>query len=233
MREFLTKIWKRVTSMFYFESSMALMEKPATRTFFFGYGSLMYPNGINGRGMTKDYEEKDLATAQLKDFSRGLFARSTDQCLYYGIKEDPTSVVNGVVFEVFDNYDYTHLMISEGAHVSMGECSVYKSVDITEKISGVLLPPGARVFVVIPLNVTDSGFLRVDYVARVWAGIQFWGKDFVKEFLLTGGRKYDKKLIEDRITYSRRFHKEMSNTRKAEDSTKNVKRRKGVRNRNT
>jgi len=210
----------------------SIMEKPSARTFFFGYGSLMYPSGINGRGMRKDYKKTDLQTAQLKGFARGLFARSFNMCLYYGIKEDPTSVINGVIFEVQDNYDYTRLMISEGAHVSFGEYSVYKLADVTDRISAVNLPPDSKVFVVVPVTVTEVGFLPVEYVYRVWEGIQFWGKAFVKEFLATGGRKYDKQLIEDRITYSRRFYKESAKITKLEVLSTHVRKRKGIRNSN-
>lgn len=202
--------------MLHCESSAIIIPKPATRTFFFGYGSLMYPSGINGRGMKKRYEEKDLAVAQLRGFARGLFVRSSDQYLYYGIKEDPNSMINGVIFEVFTDYDYTCLMISEGAHKRFGKFEVYKSVDVTEKISGILLTSESRVFAVVPIKTTKIGFLSVDYIIDVWNGIQFWGKDFVNEFLSTGGRKYDKKLIEDRIVYSRRFYKEFVNLQKKE-----------------
>jgi hypothetical protein len=194
---------KEVLSMMSY-SGVSVVPKPANRTFFFGYGSLMYPNGLNCRGMNKIYEKKDLKLANLKGFVRSLNARSWNGLLYYGLKEDGISHINGVIFEIYDDYDYTKLLISEGAHPAFGKSCVYKSIEVTDKIFDVNLPTDAKVFVVVPISPTNIGYLPVQYVKEVWDGVQFWGVIFLNEFLKTGGRKYDKKLIEDQVLYSRR-----------------------------
>ena len=171
------------------------IKKPSNRTFFFGYGSLMYPMGINGRGMIHRYEWKDLNTARLKGFERSLCARA-DRRLYYGLREEKDVLINGTVFEVFDDYDYTHLMISEGAHPAFGASMVYKSVDVTKKIYNFDIIEDMKVFAVIPIFPTDKGIIPPHYVADVWFGIEKWGKDFQSEFAKTGGRRYDRSIIE-------------------------------------
>jgi len=215
---------KEVLSMLFY-TGVQIVPKPANRTFFFGYGSLMYPGGINRRGMKKVYGPTDLFQANLKGFSRSLCARSWNGLLYYGVKEDVSSVINGVAFEVLDDYDHTKLLISEGAHPSFGTACVYKTIEVTDKISCSDIPADARIFIVVPISPTDIGYIPMYYVKEVWEGIKFWGKDFEKEFLRTGGRKYDKKLSEDQILYARRAAEFV----RKESESKHVRRKTGVR----
>jgi hypothetical protein len=171
------------------------IKKPSNRTFFFGYGSLMYPEGINGRGMIHRYGWEDLSIARLKGFERSLCAHA-NRVLYYGLRKEKNTLINGTVFEVFDDYDYTRLMISEGAHPAFGQSMVYKSVDVTDKIFNFDILEDMKVFAVIPIYPTDKGIIPVHYVADVWFGIEKWGKDFQNEFARTGGRRYDRSIIE-------------------------------------
>ena len=53
------------------EELMAMVEKDWHEpTYFIGYGSLMYPDGINGRGMKHHYEWKDLIPVEVTGFKR-------------------------------------------------------------------------------------------------------------------------------------------------------------------
>lgn len=74
------------------------------RVFIFGYGSLMYPDGINGRGMRCIYEYKDISQAQLNGYERGMYATWGNR-LFYGIIKKENAYLNGTVFEVYDLYD--------------------------------------------------------------------------------------------------------------------------------
>lgn len=78
----------------------------------FGYGSLMFPEGINGRGLFKHYEDKDLRLAVLPDYKRSLCARG--QKPYFGIEHSPGSgnSVRGVTFEI-DRSDWYAFWNSE------------------------------------------------------------------------------------------------------------------------
>lgn len=68
--------------------------------YIFGYGSLISPRGINGRGMRHFYQDKDLTEVTLNGYVRGWTGHYFDTT-YLGIsKGKKGDKVNGVVFEV-------------------------------------------------------------------------------------------------------------------------------------
>lgn len=164
----------------------AKMFKP---TYFFGYGSLMYPSGLDGRGIRRLYTWKDLAVAQLADHERGMSAFFSNRN-FYGILPRKGSHLNGIIFRMPDWYSYRSLLGVEGATSSYGKYRTYIPVDVTDKISGWKVPKGFRVMTLVcESDKTGFGAVTPWYVHEVWTGIQHWGKEFVAEFLKTGGLK--------------------------------------------
>ncbi len=164
--------------------------------FIFGYGSLMYPWGINGRGMSYRYGWSNIQTALLDNFKRGMFG-SFDQVGFYGILANKYHHMNGVVFKIRTGYDLRQFLISEGA--ASGQAAwikklTYNVANVTRHVSGVELPPEARVYTLV--CDVDNGTMfppRRGYQAEVFKGIERWGNDFTRVFLSTGGVRPKKK----------------------------------------
>ena len=73
-------------------------------TYFVGYGSLMYPDGINGRGMRRFYQWDDLIPIVLQGFKRS-FCALFKKLAFYGIYRQPNSELNAVAFKIQSIYD--------------------------------------------------------------------------------------------------------------------------------
>ena len=73
---------------------------PLQNFFVFGYGSLMYPSGVNGRGMDYYYDWDSLKLARLKGYKRGMYAGHSIVS-YYGILpcEDKEHTINGILMK--------------------------------------------------------------------------------------------------------------------------------------
>ncbi len=169
-----------------------------TNYFVFGYGSLMYPWGINGRRMIHNYEWVDLQTATLSNFERGMFA-GFDRYSFYGIIPNGNHNMNGVVFKIDTKRDLHNFLMSEGAAQEQkgwfpGGKLTYNLKDVTHRISDVRLPRGATVYTLVCDRDESAGRpVRPGYRRNVWRGIEHWGSDFRREFLLTGGLQPVKK----------------------------------------
>ena len=159
------------------------------RTFFFGYGSLMYPSGINGRGMRYKYDWKDLAPATLFGYKRDMSARLYTHN-YYGLVPSKNNRANGIVFEIHTEHDLKELLVNEFAAEVWGHTGrelLYNVENISAKIE-----PQFEGKVLVLVSIEDrSGYGKVaeSYVRHVYNGIQPWGEKFVEEFLKTGGLK--------------------------------------------
>jgi len=163
--------------------------------YFFGYGSLMYPDGINDRGMNYKYTWDDLIPLRINRFKRGMFAASPfRKTAYYGLlRGNENDEVLGVLFPIFDEEDLNALLINEMAHSDFN----YKPMGrMYEPIYLLKLHDEAgdgSVYNVMtllnPLDRTSGCSAPQSYLAHVWRGIQPWGDDFCKEFLETGGLK--------------------------------------------
>jgi len=156
-------------------------------TYFFGYGSLMYPPGLNCRGIRHHYTWEDLAVARLVDYERGMSAFFGDRN-FYGILPKKGSHLNGIVFRMPDWYSYRSLLGVEGATSFYGKFRTYVPVEVAGKIKGWEVPKGFRVITLVcPSDKTGLGRIMPWYAGEVWNGIQHWGGKFVAEFLKTGG----------------------------------------------
>ena len=165
------------------------MKKPFK--YFFGYGSLMYPDGINGRGMEHEYTWNDLLPATLNNFQRDIFAEYMN-ILYYGIVPKAGSKVNGVIFPIYSTRDLDALLMNERAHPyydSTKRGRMYNVIGTSDYICDKLSDYPWIIMTLINLSKPDGGNVFPWYIAHVWSGIQPWGKEFCDEFLLTGGMK--------------------------------------------
>jgi len=161
----------------------------------FGYGSLMYPNGINGRGMKHKYIWEDLFPAEIVGYSRGMFA-AYGHLTYYGIMEDNNKIINGVLIPIFSKKDLDALWLNEGAHecyrntkqglmyevheVSSDTYTCVKSVNVNLCLLAVFT-------LVSVADKSREGTIPPWYVADVWKGIKPWGEAFRHLFINTGG----------------------------------------------
>ena len=159
-------------------------------TYFVGYGSLMYPDGINGRGMRRFYQWDDLIPIVLQGFKRS-FCALFKKLAFYGIYRQPNSELNAVAFKIQSIYDYTMLLLDEGAH-PVYKNAMYNVLNVKDQVYGYDFPENARVMVLETRDIDEtSGYIPEYYIKRTWEGIQHWGKEFSKKFLETGGMKYD------------------------------------------
>jgi hypothetical protein len=201
------------------EFIMAEESKGDLENFFvFGYGSLMYPAGLNRRGMNKIYKWNDITLARLRGYKRGMFAGFADIC-FYGIlpSEDPNYAINGTLVKIHTHRDYAFFSISEGIAEPQKHIFGYRMYDLVDVTTNIApyerlkLPKGSRVYTLVCPEDRGEGVGRKPaggYQESVWQGIRAWGKDFREEFLETGGvnpflpvlrRKHVKKRTKSRL----------------------------------
>lgn len=167
------------------------MKKSRTKpiAYVFGYGSLMYPSGINGRGLWHKYTWEDLSPTKITGYKRGLFA-SFAHLNFYGLMADPSKTTNGVLLPIFSKRDLNVLWINEGA---TKQYSMYKVKEVgkdTQFTHRFLKAYNVPVFTLT--NVIDKsskGITPPWYIANVWRGIKPWGPGFRSQFINTGGVK--------------------------------------------
>ena len=158
-----------------------------------GYGSLMYPDGINGRGLVHKYTWGDLSTCTLSGYKRGMFACYIG-LLYYGVMKSHSSTVEGVLVPIFSKGDFEALVINEGAHdkyESTPHGKMYDVVDVTKSVCRFsYLTPAAMPIYVLSNRVdkSDKGRITPWYIANVWQGVLAapWGYAFIGSLLRTG-----------------------------------------------
>lgn len=166
--------------------------KQLDKVMFFGYGSLLYPEGINGRGMQYRYKVPDLKEVVVKGFRRSMSALVFTA--YYGIHVDRNAFLNGCIFKIHSLYDLIALLRNEGASPVVsgrqypnGSC-VYKTIDITDTI-----PEKAREGLPVITLLCDKLIVNPmeynwHYIRRVYKGVeQHRSEDFLNDFLNTGG----------------------------------------------
>jgi hypothetical protein len=155
----------------------------------FGYGSLMYPSGINGRGMKHNYVWPDLCLASISKYRRGMYSGYSD-LLYYGLLPDESAHSTlGVIVPIFSEDDFTALKHSEGVS-SKYEEPMYEMTDVTNLVhlnvqwNNTIKPVYA--FTNKHDKSINGGHPLPWYVANVWCGIQPWGYYNVKAMENTG-----------------------------------------------
>jgi hypothetical protein len=167
-------------------------------TLFFGYGSLLKPRGINGRGMRYQYKEEDLILARLSGYERsmcGYFGQRN----FYGLLPVRDASCNGIVFQIHTWRDYRALLTNEGATAMYKFSRTYWPMDVTHLTKGMTVPKGYRVIALACReDNTGKGRVELSYIGFCWQLAQRWGDEFAKEFLRTGGIEFNKeKLIAD------------------------------------
>lgn len=168
----------------YTSKERVAMFKP---TYFFGYGSLIAPDGINHRGMSKRYKRKDLFPCLLNGFKRSMCGYYKPRN-FYGLLKSKKAWCNGVVFKVHDWYDYRTLLRTEGATSQYRDERSYWPIDVTHLISGWKVPKGHRVITLIcKQNKSGLGKVYRGYALRCYDATCMWGEDFTSDFLQTGG----------------------------------------------
>jgi hypothetical protein len=166
----------------------AKMFKP---TYFFGYGSLLWPPGINGRNMNYIYNESDLIPARLTGFERNMGAFFCGRN-FYGLFPRESATCNGVIFHIKDWYDYRALLNNEGATSAYRNNRVYWPEDVTSKITyynqDQKIDSKYRIMALVcRFDGTGKGTVSPWYVERCYKYASKWGQEFIDEFLATGG----------------------------------------------
>jgi len=175
-------------------------------TYFVGYGSLMYPSGINDRGMKKRYDWPDLIPIKVKGFKRSFCSVFQNILAYYGVYRDETSEINAIAFEIETRYDYEMLLSSENANKGHSQ-PMYDVIDISDVVSGFDFPTNARIVILETIKVENKqGSLPYYYVSGVWEGIQHWGEEFCQTFLETGGLSPDGLDFDKNVRHPWRDH---------------------------
>ena len=158
------------------------------KTFIFGYGSLIYPEGINSRGLSRVYIESDLKDAFLSSFKRSWEVMFEDT-LYLGVTLADRQGTNGVIFEVSKD-DMLPLIESENAN---GADRSYDVIEVTTLISSWYpLPNDAKVFTFVshdPIVSMDylaaMDAVSLHYIDSIVFGLDERGETFKKDFLKT------------------------------------------------
>jgi hypothetical protein len=148
----------------------------------FGYGSLMYPNGINGRGMKHSYGWADLNIGTLEGYRRGMYSGYAG-LLYYGLRIDPAEKVIGVLVPMYSKQDFAILIDNEGAS-NYYKPPMYNITNVSHLIHPNLFSKNGT-FALTNTRVVN-GRTPPWYVAHVWEGIQHWGDSIILDMKETG-----------------------------------------------
>jgi hypothetical protein len=175
--------------------SKAQRAKEFKPTYFFGYGSLLIPQGVNGRGMRHDYIPADLSEAMLNGYERS-FSGFFHGRNFYGLLENKSARCNGVVFKIDDWYDYRALLMNEGATSLYKQDRTYWPIDVTKKITEWDVPKGHRVIALVcKEDKSLKGTASDSYIRFCHRAANHRGDQFAETFLATGGVPYDPKGI--------------------------------------
>ena len=156
-------------------------------TYFFGYGSLIAPIGINYRGMYKRYKLEDLHPCILSGFERSMCGFFEPRN-FYGLLKNGKMRCNGVAFKIHSWADYRILLHSEGATSVYRKVRSYWPIDVAHLISEWKVPKGHRVIALV-CKQDKSGLGKVgkDYIRKCYKAAGEWGEEFRDDFLETGG----------------------------------------------
>lgn len=164
------------------------------KVFAIGYGSLLFANGWEKRGMKVVTVPKDLKECTVHGYKRGPFGMHSG-VHFYGAIPDNASHFNAVLNRIHTMRDWEGLMQTEMI-AGMFQNYNYRIVDVTKLLSGVKLPKNATVQMVAnePINAhrVDAMQAAPGYYTYVWRGVCDERTDgFKQEFLETGGYDYD------------------------------------------
>lgn len=108
------------------------MESPKDHIRIFGYGSLIVPRGINGRGLSRRYKESDLRVCVLKNHRRTWDAQCNGM-RFFGLRHEPGVDTLGVCFDL-PRADILSFMKSEGFE---SKSMPYDFVDVTAHMESI------------------------------------------------------------------------------------------------
>lgn len=157
---------------------------------FFGYGSLMFPKGINDRGLSTKYSREDIHAATILGFKRGMSAewvinpRMTHT--YYGIHEDLDKEVFGVLFMLHSKTDLITLLEDEYASPVIDDDPMYRLFDVSDKFGSMDTGVLPKLTLVCKGRKNKPETYAPNYVEFVYVNMP---DRYRKDFLRTGGIK--------------------------------------------
>jgi len=156
---------------------------------FFGYGSLMYYSGINGRGLWHLYRSnKELIPVTVEGLKRTMSAEAVvnhfgDTARFYSVSINKKEKVFGTIFKVHSLFDLKALLYNEGAR-PMHKFGHYHLYDITKHVK-LGKDNNLRVFTLVCEELKDDPKKYYPgYIARVYKSMP---KKYRDEFTKTGG----------------------------------------------
>ena len=169
------------------------------KVFVLGYGSLLFAKGWNRRKMQVFVEPKHLQECKVKGYKRGTYGLANDMH-FYGLIEDATTHLNGVLNPIYSMHDWISLMKTELIAGLFNDYN-YRVVDVTDKIYGVVkLPKNAVIHAVVNEAKNEELVKSVGaapgYYPYVFRGVlNERTTSFILEFLKTGGLSFDQASI--------------------------------------
>lgn len=155
------------------------------KTYVFGYGSLIWDRGVNGRGMKYLYKDSDLKEAKLKGYKRdwealGLGSR------WLGISKDKENSVIGCLLEIHSEDDLKAFKESENGDKTYYFVDVTK--DIVPRVDG-------RVLTCVTKNPSKELKVPDYYIYGIKEGLKRRSKEFNDSFSFENAVDEDKKRM--------------------------------------
>jgi hypothetical protein len=151
--------------------------------YIFGYGSLLYAKGINGRGMKRIYTDDDLIPCFLSGYERSWNAVHCGT-RYLGIYPNPTSSINGVIFPI-DACDIDPFRESECSSVTNPK-PTYNIVDVAAQIKTIpSIADTNTIFTCVTANPSQKGTIHPSYLRHINDALTVRGQQFANNFWLT------------------------------------------------
>jgi len=152
-------------------------------TYIFGYGSLLFTPGINGR-TRKSYDDCDLTEAWLFGYRRDWNA-VWHGSRYLGLSPDKSSTVNGVIFHLPDDC-FNDFAITEGSEKTNPN-PIYKFVDVRKQIgifpdADLILTPKDRILTCVTINPSYEYDVPSYYKTLIDRALEVRGTGFKTEF---------------------------------------------------
>ena len=153
-------------------------DEPYADVYIFGYGSLMYPEGIN-RNLSLDYKKEDLTLTRLNGYERDLNVCYNGDA-YFGIRKKEGASIKGAIFPV-SGYELKLIDWCE----RLGY--YYDRIDVTDEIIFLKdkdIKYHIKIWTYIPVIDSNYNPPHLGYIISVKEGvINTWGKKtFKKEF---------------------------------------------------
>lgn len=184
----------------------------------FGYGSLMSKNFIESGLLEKNYDGPYLS-AHLRDYKRswtfawpssiptpnadGNYYRDyilidsdtiyPQNLIYLNIKEDPTSIINGVLYIVPEG----DLPIYDGWELGYERIEVTDLIkDFTIKGGSVFAYKALADFVMDPTNDPKQNIIEISYLNIIQEAFDYWGEEFEAEYM-NSTEPFNSAIIQD------------------------------------